>query len=291
MKSMGAAFAKVAAGIVVFASTLMGGVGAGYAHGHKETVNLRAASLPGYCLSLWQGAHMAECGSQKLQEIELVRIEGSSWNLIVNGSCIAPPRVTSEPVRMAQCNSQMYQRWYFNSHGQIKNQNGECLHVWSGGGASRPKVTTNRCTGQRNQNWAKYQVMDRGGAPDITRNQMVTPKHAPGKCIDLAHQRDVIIWDCHGRKNQLVSFEWRSQTQIRIEGKCLTAIDRGPVGKVEAQECRRGATSQIWDVNRNGEIRSSSRRCLDVERGSLRNGTNLVTFRCNGQNNQRFYLR
>src|SRR5690606_30255614 len=93
-------------------------------------------------------------------------------------------------------------------------------HIWARGGTN-PKVTTNNCTGQKNQKWARYQPLSPEGTTGAMSRAMISPKSAPGKCLDLANRRTLVIWDCHGGNNQRLSFTWGTRTQIRIDGLCL----------------------------------------------------------------------
>jgi len=256
-----------------------------------EVVSLRADLQRGRCLTLVPEARMAECSSVDTQKITLVRAPGNSWTLRMGRRCVRPAG-GSDPLFLGSCDGDLA-RWTFNSHGQIKNaRTGECMHVWARGG-HEPKVTTNRCQGQGNQKWSRFKPIPAGGVPDAARNAMITPKSAPGKCLDVESRlKNLIIWDCHGRENQRLSFTWGERTQIRVGNGCLTPDD--PYARkttVSLQRCNPGKSSQFWVAGRDGSIRNGMGTCLDVEGNSLRNGTNVIAYPCNNQNNQRFYPR
>lgn len=168
-----------------------------------EVVNLRSEFRRGECLTMATTGRMADCTTANSQKITLVRAELNAWKLRVGNLCVLPAPA-SDAVKLGSC-SHPASKWSFNSHGQIKSDRGNCLHIWARD-ASNPKVTTNRCTGQKIQKWARYQPLSPEGTSGSMNRAMISPKSAPGKCLDLANRRALVIWDCHGGNNQRLSF-------------------------------------------------------------------------------------
>lgn len=274
---------------LLLAGGLFAGAPAALAQQTGDVVNLRSVYKPGQCLTFAPRGQMADCSANDRQKIRLVRMTLENWQLMVGELCVLPAP-ESDPLKLGSC-SHRSSSWTLNGNGQIKSDRGNCLHVWARGG-SNPKVTTNRCTGQDNQKWARYQPVPAGGAAEMARNAMMTPKSAPGKCLDLANRKSLVIWDCHGGGNQRLSFTWGVKSQIRVDGRCLMPENpSAQTSAVVAVQCNDSRADQFWRAGSDGRIRDAAGKCLDVQGNSLRNGTPLIVYRCHGQPNQQFYPR
>ncbi|MCO5146116.1 MAG: RICIN domain-containing protein [Aquamicrobium sp.] len=254
-----------------------------------DVVSLRSEFKPGKCLTFSPRGYMADCSASNSQKIRLVRVSTQEWQLRVGALCVLPAP-ESDPLKLGSC-SHRQSSWTVNGNGRIKSATGTCMHVWARGG-DNPKVTTNRCTGQKNQKWARYQPVPAGGAAEMARNVMITPKSAPGKCLDVANRKSLVIWDCHGNSNQRLSFTWGAKTQIRVDGRCLAPENpSAQTSPVVAVQCDDNRASQFWRAGKDGRIRDAAGQCLDVKGNSLRNGTPMIVYPCTGQPNQQFYPR
>lgn len=268
---------------------LLAGAPAARAQQSGDVVSLRSEFKPGQCLTFSPRGHMADCSAVDSQKIKLVRVTLQDWQLQVGALCVLPAP-ESDPLKLGSCDHRSG-KWTFNGNGQIKSRSGNCLHVWARGG-DKPKVTTNRCTGQKNQKWARYQPIPAGGAAEMARNVMLTPRSAPGKCLDVANRRSLVIWDCHGNGNQRLSFTWGAKSQIRVDGRCLTPENpSAQASAVVAVQCNDSKANQFWRAGSDGRILDAAGKCLDVKENSLRNGAALIVYPCTGKPNQQFYPR
>lgn len=273
----------------------VGTAAAGASQNPGQAVNLRPNIAKQLCLSFATVSNMrngmlAACDQSNAQKIVMRRTASNLVTMTVGVQCVEAGSKSGDPLTLAKCRNTPSQNFATNSDGQIKSQTGFCVDVWQAKKTAGTPVIGYTCTGGENQRWARYAVQDAGGAPDITVNQMITPKHAPGKCLQVAGHLDtqLAMFDCKGTANQKFSFRWEPRTQIKVNGKCL--IDTG-THQVRVGICRDNAGGQLWDVNPNGEIKSRRGLCMDVSGNTLKNGSEIILYQCTGQNNQRFYVR
>lgn len=132
----------------------------------------------------------------------------------------------------------------------------------------------------------------------------LTPRHAPGKCLEItgpsaANGAKVILWDCNGGASQQMALhEWGGgyyTLRPQHSGKCLE-VQNGAThwgAEIVQADCN-GSIHQLFrltykDAN-HYEIRTAQmNHCLDLSGNSSASGTPLVQWYCNGGYNQQFY--
>ena len=113
-----------------------------------------------------------------------------------------------------------------------------------------------------------------------------------GKCLDVhggkinTDGRNVILWKCHGKKNQKWSFTRKGAIKVS-GGKCLDV--KGGKNKDGANiviwKCH-GGKNQQWSFDSHGRLRGLGGRCLDVKGGKGKDGTNIILWKCHKGKNQ-----
>jgi len=118
-----------------------------------------------------------------------------------------------------------------------------------------------------------------------------------GLCLDL-HSGDtakdgglVQAWGCHGRANQLWTYDRASRAIRASSGRCLD-VDRPQMhtdgGKVQTWSCN-GLPQQKWTPMANGSLRNDGGLCLDVHApDQYKNGAKVQVWACNGGQQQKF---
>ena len=96
------------------------------------------------------------------------------------------------------------------------------------------------------------------------------------------------IADCMAGASQQWSF---TGGELKRAGMCMNdQAWAGPGGKVILWPCT-GAPNETWSPNATGEyVLKANGLCLDDPAYSVRNGTQLIVYRCNGGANQRWSL-
>lgn len=143
------------------------------------------------------------------------------------------------------------------------------------------KMTANGCVGGRPTS---------GPTTDSIRT-------GAGLCLDL-HSSDttkdggrVQAWGCHGRANQLWTYDRASRAIRAASGRCLD-VDlpqmRTNGGRVQTWSCN-GQSQQQWTPLPNGGLRNGGGLCLDVHAPDQhKNGGRVQVWACNGGQQQRF---
>lgn len=258
-----------------------------------EMTNLRPDHARNMCLTFTPTAKLAVCDGSDAQKITITTLKNHNGqvSLKVGSQCIESSNREGGPLFLAKCQSTLKQIWRASSTGEIKNSGVFCVDVARAQKTAGTPVIVYRCTGNQNQRWARYSPRDAAhGSPNITHNQMITPKSAPGKCLEVGGHANsqVYITDCKGTQAQKFSFRWEHGAQIQVNDRCLSHYE-GDI--VRAGPCDRNKGSQRWNINANGEFRSPNGKCMDVKENSLRNGTWIILYQCTNQPNQRFYVR
>jgi hypothetical protein len=255
----------------------------------------RAESLtPGHaegtCLDFTNGiGQIARCNGGRGQDIELPR--RGTGELRVGRNCIAAGG-KSEQLYTTPCRRRTEQSWYLDSSGALVNGNGLCADVAGFKKNDGARVVGFPCNGKENQRWSIADDYDDGGpypggpGGGGYDTALLTPRHAPGLCLDVRSGQDLIIYDCHGRSNQRFAFTTRGETELQVNGNCVTAPT-----KIETQlyvaRCT-GSYQQRWNVLSDGTIRSASGHCIDVYKGRTARETPVNLYKCNRDPNQRW---
>lgn len=251
--------------------------------------SLEPGNARGMCLDLSYGdAQIARCDGSRDQDFRIPdrnggRIKGRDGCLTSNGQ--------GQALTLERCErDQDEQTWYLNQ-GQLENETGLCADVVRGGTSEGTTVQGYWCNGRSNQNWKS--VSSRGGGGYGGNNNsrddavMLNPGNAPNKCLDLSSRsgNTFIINDCHGRDNQRFQFSRTKNTEILIDGQCVTNPGR-PDRAYYVSSCN-GSANQIYRYNSNGSFQSQlDDACMDVSSGDTRNGTAVIPYRCAGTPSQ-----
>ena len=248
----------------------------------SETKNLRPDSARSLCMDLSGNAKLAECTTSGAQKITFERNEAGERKMRVGLQCLEGGR-EGEALFLAPCRGVATQTWTYNNAGQIKNGNGLCVDVYRNEKRAGTPVITYRCNQTVNQRWARY---DPPQAQTTTaKGVTLRPGHATQKCLDATADGRLLLWTCHGGKNQKFSFNYARRTTIQTNTGCLAATT--PNGPVAIRPCQGGAKF-MWTVERNGKISNAAGGCLDVRMAERHDGAQVLTFQCNNKPNQRF---
>jgi len=132
------------------------------------------------------------------------------------------------------------------------------------------------------------------GHKTTLRNVMLKSAHS-GKCLDIAGANrkpgaKVIMWDCHGRKNQRWTIHKEGVIRSELNGLCLhvAGVSRTTPGKnglnVHMWECN-NLVSQRWQYNPAFGVlinKAPGKRnwCLDVAGWNKKNGAKVHIWQC-----------
>lgn len=264
---------------------LMFGLGAASASLYPaETKNLRPDSARDLCMDLSGDAKLAKCTGSNAQKIILERRENGDRRMRVGSQCLEGNR-EGEALFLAPCRGVKTQTWTYSNAGQIKNGNGLCVDVYRNQKTAGTPVITYRCNGTVNQRWARYDPPRSEAAQNMANNVTLRPGHAQQKCLDATADGRLLLWTCHGGQNQKFTFTYGRKSTIRAKSGCLAvSIPNGPV---LIRPCASGAKF-MWTVERNGKITNAAGGCLDVRMAERHDGTQVLSYQCNGKSNQKF---
>lgn len=122
-----------------------------------------------------------------------------------------------------------------------------------------------------------------------------------GKCLDVPYSSpeagvQLIQWDCNGGLNQAFERLHYADGTVAFRnaatGMCIDTQTTYGVERVIQWPCHNGKDQRfrIHAGSRGFTLRSAYHGfCLDITNASYENGAGLETYRCNGQDNQRFY--
>lgn len=256
-----------------------------------ETVNLRPEIAKSMCLEFAPRARIAECDGSNRQKIILSRRDTAAAEPImrVGGQCIEAG-AEGQPLFLATCRHVQTQTWSYTKSGQIKNGNGLCVDVERAAKAAGTPVVAYRCTGQNNQRWARYDPAEAAAANADVRQATLRPKRATAKCLDLTSDNRLIVWSCHGGKNQTFTVADNVSARIIVNGRCLEAPKTGN-GPIRGAACDTKKPEQFWTVERSGQIKGRTGGCMDVKEGRTTNGTEILRWDCTNGANQKFEIR
>lgn len=206
------------------------------------------------------------------------------------GACIEVSE-RGASARMRECYNHDSQRWLFAQNGRVLNGAKLCLDAEGGGRTAGTRIIGYSCTDGDNQKW-RIRNMREGDATGPVpvreyRQTILRPRHAESKCLDVSPDGWLILWSCHGQKNQRFDFNVGPLTTIKVNGWCL-GPSSGPGQPLKTRYCSSDPLIQWRTTEQGGFQNSVSKRCIDVERGASANGTRLIEYACNGQVNQRF---
>lgn len=103
-------------------------------------------------------------------------------------------------------------------------------------------------------------------------------------CVDVrGGGNDLILWNCHGRSNQQISFN--GYGPLMINGGCVTSQGEGQ--PLIIQSCDPNKRSQKWAM-RGGQINNEDGWCMDVRGQADRSGSSIISWKCHGGINQKF---
>ena len=251
---------------------------------------LEAGNAPGMCLDVGgREAIISRCSGDRGQEFELPRRGGGG--IRSEYGCLAGFG-EGQALVSTRCRNRNEQTWSFNGRGQMSNGLGLCADVEGGRRNDGTRVIAYRCNGRANQSWtASNSDGGNDGYPGGGGNyeqSMLTPRHAPGQCLDNREREgDIVIFNCHGQRNQQFQFSAGANSELRVNGNCVTA-PRSTGQQLRVERCN-GRRDQQWSFGGDGTIRSASGKCMDVFDGRRDNGVAVITFDCkNRSQNQRW---
>lgn len=267
------------------------------------TPDARAESLEpgnarGMCLDASRGeAVIARCRGDRGQDFELPR--RGSGSLRSEFGCLAAFG-EGQPLVSTRCNRRNEQTWSFSRQGQLSNGLGLCADVEGGRRNEGTRVIGFRCNGKANQNWTATDGNTAGpgypgdggypgGGGGNYQQTMLSPQHARGMCLDNREREgDIVIFDCHGKRNQQFQFQYGARTELRVNGNCVTA-PRSTNQQLTVNRCT-GRPDQQWTIGRDGTIRNANGKCMDVYDARRDRGVAVITFNCKNAANQRWNL-
>lgn len=253
---------------------------------------LEAGNARGMCLDFGSGRGVImTCTGQAPQDIDIPN-RGADF-LRIGRNCIAAAR-EGDQLYATACKNRADQYWTFSQNGTLVNGTGLCADVERSGRGAGTRVIAFNCGGRSNQRFSVWQggydpgPGNGGGGYEV--QVLLSPRHAPGMCLDRDKgTNQIILFGCHGKSNQVFSLSQSGGTVIRVNNGCLASSpnSRGPV---YAAACT-GRRDQKWEMRNNGTIRNeSSGLCIDVEGSGRRERTAIITFQCSRGQNQRFNL-
>jgi hypothetical protein len=248
----------------------------------------------GMCLDVGgREAVIARCTGDEAQDFRLPR--RGSGAIRSEYGCLAGFD-EGEALVSVRCRNGQEQTWSFNGRGQLSNGYGLCADVERAGRREGTRVLAFTCNGRPNQFWTATNAGGNDGYPGDNsypgnnnyQTSLLSPQHAPGQCLDNdERQGTIMIFPCHGKRNQQFQFAYGDQTELRVNGNCVTAPRDGQ--QLRVARCN-GRSDQQWSFGGDGSIRSSSGRCMDVYQGRRDNGVAVITFNCKNAANQRWRL-
>lgn len=247
-----------------------------------QAAPLEVGNAPGMCLDFSAGqGQLARCSNSKYQNISFAG--GGFAPMQVAGQCVADVG-NGQPLILTRCRNRTDQTWFLDQSGSLIGGARLCADAEGGSGREGTRVISYKCTGAKNQKWRVA-----GGAPSGGDYQtaLLTPRHAPGLCLDQnGSGNDLIIYGCHGKANQRFSFSTYGETEIQVKGNCVTA----PTSTGQSLYVARctGSYQQRWNFRNDGTIRSASGYCADVSGASRQPGTPVILYKCTGNANQRW---
>ena len=254
-----------------------------------EPVNLRPDNARDLCLEFSPTAKLANCRGSDQQRILLTK-RNDNKNIMKLGEQCIEGIVEGEHLFLAPCRQLDTQVWTYSSSGQIRNGNGLCVDVYRGQITPGTPVISYRCTGHVNQRWSRNQPMPRGGNRNVV-DAAVIPQIATTKCLDMTSDNRLVLWNCHGGKNQKFTFRIGESGTISVDGRCLAAPNQGN-GPVRGERCNGAAANQRWAAREDGAFRNAATGgCLDVKEGRIADGTEILSFTCQNSSNQRFGVK
>ena len=245
--------------------------------------SLEVGNAAGMCLDFSNGqGELARCDGGKFQDL---RVSGNGFaEMRVAGQCVTDVG-QGQPLILARCRNRTEQTWYLDGNGALISGTRLCADAERRGTSEGTRVLAFKCSGASNQKWRPSS--NEGPSGGDYQTALLTPRHAPGLCLDLnASGSDLIIFGCHGKSNQQFSFTTYGETEIQVKGNCVTAPNSTGQSLYVAR-CT-GSYQQRWNFRRDGTIRSASGYCADVRGASRQQTTPVILFKCSGNANQRW---
>ncbi len=256
-----------------------------------ETVNLRPDIAKSMCLEFAPGARLAACDGSARQKITLSRRDTAAAEPIMRvGSQCIEAGAEGQALFLTSCRPVKTQTWSYTKSGQIKNGNGLCVDVERAATTAGTPVLAYRCTSQPNQRWAKYDPAEAVAANADVVQATLRPEIAQNKCLDLTSDGRLVVWSCHGGKNQTFAFANKGSGRIMVDGKCLVA-PKGGNGPIRGVACDTKTPEQFWTISRSGAIQNRNGRCVDVSGSQTVDGTEILSWKCTSNRNQKFRIR
>ncbi len=257
--------------------------------GMASAETIQPSGAADLCLDVGRGdASLRRCAYTESQDF---RLPGRGGDVIEtrNGCLVAPGE--NSTLTTARCTGRADQIWYMERGGAIVNRQGLCMDVDGGKIRDGQRVIAYRCNGRGNQQWAiggGGPGWGGGGRPGdgggYGREVSLSPQHAPGMCMDVSGGRSqLIIFACHGKKNQRFNLPGRGSGELRVKDGCVTGSGRQQ--QLFVSRCD-GSDAQQWSYSRGGELRNANGLCADVNGAERRNNTPVIAFRCTGKANQ-----
>lgn len=165
---------------------------------------------------------------------------------------------------------------------------GKCLGMDYGNTGNGTQAVMWECGGQADQGWI------------VATDNSIRSKKATGQCLDVAggvavNANKVQLWQCNGSNAQ----KWYVDRGLLRSGlnrsKCLDVAYGGDSTKMQLWDCSMDAASQTFTMK--AEAASiyapikleANGLCLDINGGSMSNGTRVLSWSCHGGANQAWH--
>ncbi len=271
-------------------------VGAFFAMGSARAEQVAVASAPNMCMD-WSTGYgvLAACSGSAAQDMDLPY--DRMGRMRVGQNCISLSAGEGGQLIATRCARRTEQSWHQDASGAIVNGTGLCIDAEGARTSAGTRLIAYGCNGHSNQLWIasdSYPSVTPPPPPPSRRgtdggqvSAILSPAHAPGMCLDVrGGGSDLIIFNCHSKKNQTFAFSPYGETEIQTGNTCLTAPSAAGQS-VFVSRCV-GSYAQRWMFQNDGTIRSASGGCMDVSRASTQAGTPVIIFGCSANANQRW---
>jgi hypothetical protein len=197
-----------------------------------------------------------------------------------------------QPAQFAACRNDAKQKWTVTAGMQsLKNAgDGMCLDVSSFKKDNGTQIIGWDCTGNTNQQWNFAEQ-----TPSQQAVKLET-RFAANKCMDAnlsfagTAVDAALLWDCNGNANQKFNYDSVNKA-ITYPAKALCLESQGRGKSAQFANCA-GDKKQQWSIQTNNVMKNEADGlCLDVSGPKSANGTAIITWDCNNNNNQQWNFK
>lgn len=175
-------------------------------------------------------------------------------------------------------------------HRQFQNiylpQLGKCLETDTGYTGNGTRATVGECTGRNTQGWI------------IASDSTLHNGAAPGQCLDVNgamtyNANKVQLWQCNGSNAQKWTWDNGLLRSALNWNKCLDVAYGGDSTVMQLWDCQGGAAQTFAQravtVHQYKPLKNeASGLCLDINGGSMSNGTAVIAWSCHSGANQQW---